>query len=303
MGGAQIRLNLANTLISGNPTAFEAQNNAQPPELDLQNVLIDDNVSNVISGTITATGTPLRGSAGYVNGAAGDYHLTAASDAIDKGNNAPPLVDLDGAFRPQGTTTEIGAYEFTPVGLNNQTISFAPLPDKQLGDPPFSVSATASSGLPVSFASLTPAICTLSGNTVTLLTTGSCTIQATQPGNASFNPAPPVAQTFAVKSSQKSDQTITFAKPADKKLGDLPFALSASASSGLAVSFTSNTPAVCTVSGTTVTLLATGTCSITATQDGNALINPASPVTQSFTVSSQGGGDNTRKVYLPLVTR
>jgi hypothetical protein len=154
--------------------------------------------------------------------------------------------------------------------------------------------------LPVSFASLKSAVCTVNGNTVTLLTTGTCTIQATQPGNASFNAAPPVAQSFAVKSTQKSDQTITFAKPADKQLGDLPFALSASASSGLPVSFTSNTPGVCTISGNSVTLIAVGTCSITATQDGNASVNPATPVTQSFAVAPQGGG---QKVYLPLVAR
>jgi hypothetical protein len=254
---------------------------------------------------MTITDTPLRGSAAYINAATGDYHLTAASDAIDQGNNLPPLVDLDGAFRPKGAATDIGAFEFTPAGVSNQTITFAPLPDKTLGDPPFTVSATASSGLPVSFASLTPTICTVNGNTVTLITTGTCTIQAAQPGNANFNPAPPVAQSFAVKSTQKTDQTITFAKPADKQLGDLPFALSASASSGLPVSFTSNTPGVCTISGNTVTLIATGTCSITAAQEGNALINPASPVTQSLTVSPQGGGGggDEQKLYLPLISR
>jgi hypothetical protein len=256
----------------------------------------------VISGTITTNGTPLRGLAGYVNGAVGDYHLTVTSNAIDQGNNLPPLVDLDGAFRPQGAATEIGAYEFTPAGANNQTISFNPLPDKLLGDPPFSITATASSGLPVSFATLTPAICIVNGATVTLLTTGVCTIQATQAGDDSFNPAPPIARSFAVKSTQKSDQTITFAKPADKQLGDPPFDLSASASSGLAVSFISNTPGVCTVNGATVTLLTTGVCAITATQEGNATINPASPVTQSFGVSSQGGS-NEQRAYLPVVAR
>ena len=103
-----------------------------------------------------------------------------------------------------------------------------------------------------------------------------------------------------MKSTQKSDQTITFAKPADKHLGDPPFALSASASSGLAVSFASNTPGVCTVSGNMVTLVATGTCSITATQDGNATINPATPVTQSFLVSKPGGGGG-GALYLPAL--
>jgi hypothetical protein len=155
----------------------------------------------------------------------------------------------------------------------------------------------------VRFASLTTAICTVTGNTVTLITTGACAIQATQAGNASFNPAPPIAQSFAVKSSQKQDQTITFAKPADKRLGDLPFSVNATASSGLPVRFTSNTSAVCTVSGNTVTLIATGTCSITASQEGNAQINPATPVTQSFIVSPQGGGGGEQRIYLPLVVR
>jgi hypothetical protein len=113
--GAPVHFSLDNTLISGNPTAFEAQNNAQPSELDFHNVLIDNNVGTVSSGTITTNGTPLRGPAGYVNAGAGDYHLTAASSAIDKGNGLPPLIDLDGAVRPQGATTEIGAYEFTPA--------------------------------------------------------------------------------------------------------------------------------------------------------------------------------------------
>lgn len=302
MEGAQVSLSLSNTLISGNPVALEAKNNAQAPTLSYSSVLIDNNVGTVISGTITATGTPLRGVASYVNAAAGDYHLSAASNAIDKGNGQPPLVDLDGVGRPKGATTEIGAYEFTPANLNNQTITFGPLADKLVNDPPFSVNATASSGLPVSFASLTTAICTISGNTVTLLTTGTCTLQATQAGNASFNPAPPVAQSFAVKSNQKSDQTITFGKPVDKALGDLPFALSATASSGLPVSFTGNTPSVCTVNDGLVTLIAVGACSITATQDGNAMINPATPVTQSFTVAGQGGGGG-RKLYLPVVVR
>ena len=194
--------------------------------------------------------------------------------------------------------------QLEPAGASNQTISFNPLLDKLLGDPPFSVNATATSGLPVSFASLTSAICTVSGNTVTLIATGTCMLQATQAGNASFKPARPVTQSFAVKSTEKSDQSITFAKPADSKVTDLPFTLNASASSGLMVSFTSNSPDICMVSGDTVTLLATGTCSITATQDGNGTINPATPVVQSFTVSPQiGGSGGEQEVYLPSIDR
>jgi hypothetical protein len=58
------------------------------------------------------------------------------------------------------------------------------------------VSATASSGLPVSFAA--SGSCTISGNTVTIVTTGSCTITASQGGNVNFNPAPDVPRTFNI---------------------------------------------------------------------------------------------------------
>lgn len=300
--GLQVYLLLANALFSGNPVAFAARNNVQPSEVLVTNTLVDNNIGTVISGTVTIAGALLRGEAGYVNATAGDYHLTATSAAVDKGNGLAPLVDLDGVSRPKGVTTDIGTFEFTPTTLTDQTITFGLLPDKLVNDPPFTVNATASSGLPVNFASLVPNICTVSGNTVTVLTTGTCTIQASQGGNANFNPAPPVAQSFAVKSAQKSEQTITFGQPTDKRLGDLPFVLSASASSGLLVSFTSNTPGVCMVSGNTVTLIAVGLCSITATQDGNAMINPATPVTQSFLVSSQGGNGG-QKLYLPIVVR
>lgn len=56
------------------------------------------------------------------------------------------------------------------------------------------------------------------------------------------------------------------------------------ASSGLGVIFTSTTPAVCTVSGTTVSGVTAGTCTIAANQSGNALYEPAPQVTQDITV-------------------
>lgn len=90
---------------------------------------------------------------------------------------------------------------------------------------------------------------------------------------------------FEFGGTPKQVQTITFAKPADKTLAESPVILAATASSGLAVSYSSTTPQVCTVSGATVTLLKTGLCTITATQAGNSTYKAASPVTQSFTVN------------------
>jgi hypothetical protein len=165
-----------------------------------------------------------------------------------------------------------------------QTISFAALASKTLGTPPFTVSATASSGLPVGFASLTAAVCTVSASTVTLVSAGTCTIQASQPGNANYAAAPSVAQNFAVTIVLQS-QTITFAALGNQVFATAPFAVSATASSGLPVSFASLTTSICTTSGSTVTLLGVGTCTIQASQAGNATYAAAPNVSQSFGVT------------------
>jgi hypothetical protein len=65
-----------------------------------------------------------------------------------------------------------------------------------------------------------------------------------------------------------------------------PLTLSATASSGLAVSFTSTTTSVCTVSGTTATFVASGTCTIDANQAGNSAYAAAPQLQQSFTVNN-----------------
>src|SRR6266850_4531053 len=79
----------------------------------------------------------------------------------------------------------------------NHTISFGTLANKTYGDAPFSLGATASSGLPVSF-SIVSGPATLSGNSVTITGAGSVTIRASQPGSTAFNAAPNVDQSFTV---------------------------------------------------------------------------------------------------------
>ena len=73
----------------------------------------------------------------------------------------------------------------------------------------------------------------------------------------------------------KGDQTITFGALADKRFDQGPVTLSATASSGLTVAFTSATTSVCTVAGTTVTFVTVGTCTINANQAGNTNWNAA----------------------------
>jgi RHS repeat-associated protein len=134
----------------------------------------------------------------------------------------------------------------------------------------------------VAFASSTPAVCTVSGATATLVAAGNCTLTASQAGDSNYNAATSVPRTFTVN---KAAQTITFATISTKTLIQTPLALSATVSSGLTVDFSSTTPAVCTVAGATATLLTTGTCSIAANQAGDSYWAAATQVLRSFSVT------------------
>ena len=92
-------------------------------------------------------------------------------------------------------------------------------------------------------------------------------------------------QSFAVT---KSDQTITFGPIADQTPSPTPLTVSATTSSGLAVTFTTTTPLVCAAggtNGTTITYLAVGTCTVEADQAGSSAYNAAPAVLESFTIS------------------
>src|SRR5260221_6535966 len=79
-----------------------------------------------------------------------------------------------------------------------QTIdSFNPFSQKTYGDAAFSLSATASSGLPVTYNSSTPSVATVSGNTITIVGYGTTTITATQAGDSYYGPVS-VSQILAV---------------------------------------------------------------------------------------------------------
>jgi len=118
---------------------------------------------------------------------------------------------------------------------------------------------------------------------VTLIAAGVCSIQANQPGDGNYAAATPVVQHFTVT---PGSQTISFGPLSNVVLGAVaPFAVNATASSGLAVTFTSTTSSVCTVTGGTVALVGLGTCGIQAAQAGNANYKAATPVVQLFTVS------------------
>jgi hypothetical protein len=147
--------------------------------------------------------------------------------------------------------------------------------------PRIEVSATASSGLPVSFSA--EGDCGVSGATVHITGAGSCTITASQAGDGDFEPAPSVERTFSIA---KTDQTISFAPLPNKTVGDADFTLTATAtaSSGLPVSFSAEGD--CGVSGATVHITGAGSCTITASQAGDADRNAAPAVSRTFSIAA-----------------
>ncbi len=165
-----------------------------------------------------------------------------------------------------------------------QTISFAAIPDKLVSDAPFTINPTASSGLTV-FTYVIEGPALLMNNEVTLTgDPGMVTIRAAQHGDATYQPATPVEQSFMVHPRSIASQTINFPAIPDKQTSDPPFTLNATASSGLSVTYAVlSGPA--TVNGNTVTLTgATGTVTIRAYQSGDLNFYPAATVDRSFNV-------------------
>jgi hypothetical protein len=144
-----------------------------------------------------ASGTPQDGiwHVNLVPSALGNYYLSLVGAQDAAGNYG----QIGGPFPFLGS--------FTVVAKQDQSISFAPLAEKIVGEPPFVLIATASSGLPVAFTASGP--CSVSGSTGSLSGTGVCSITAAQGGNDGFNPAPSVSRSFNVVSPAQFAQAVS----------------------------------------------------------------------------------------------
>lgn len=124
-------------------------------------------------------------------------------------------VSIPGATASSYTASSVGSYTVqvtnSSTGCSNvstptvvslvkcsQTITFGALLSKTYGDASFSLNATASSGLPVTYTSSNSSVATISGNTVTITGAGTATITASQAGNVDFFAATSVQQTLTV---------------------------------------------------------------------------------------------------------
>jgi hypothetical protein len=131
--------------------------------------------------------------------AIGQFPVTATSPNVvysDGGTLAETTPAFNGSFLANGVE----------IVLSSQTITFPAIPAKTYGDAAFTLQATATSGLPVSFVSSNTNVAIISGSTVTIVGAGTTTITASQAGNSTYAAATPMLQTLTVS---KAPLTIT----------------------------------------------------------------------------------------------
>ncbi len=234
----------------------------------------DDNLG-LVPGTVTHVSW--SNSQGGGGDASGTTSWLVNSITLQPGTNILTVTAFDVAGN-SGSDTLTVIYQ-SPK--QNQGIAFPAVANCTFGAPPVPLVAAASSGLPVSFNVLAgPA--SLSNNVLRLLGAGAVTVEASQPGNDSFNPALPVDVSFNVA---KADQAIAFASVPDKSAGDPTFALSATASSGLPVYFDIVSGPALLNTNNVVGLLGGGTVTVSAWQPGNSNYNAAATAQRSFNVA------------------
>ena len=120
--------------------------------------------------------------------------------------------------------------------------------------------------------STTPETCVPNGFFIRLISGGTCTLTFQTAETSTYLASDLYKSSFEIS---RSSQTITFTPPATANLASRTVALSATASSGGAVTFSTTSTSICSVAGSTLTLLKSGNCSVTATQAGTSTLAPA----------------------------
>lgn len=166
------------------------------------------------------------------------------------------------------------------------------------------ITVNSSSGLPVTVESSTPDVCAVytvgSVSTITSIDVGTCMIVAIQDGNSVTESIEQVVRNFEVV---KIPQKISFNNPGVINLvggKSVNFPLNVKEDYSTAVpTITSDTPLVCSVTGTTGTAITTGTCRLTATMNEDTTHAAAAPVTVEFDIRGTEPGEKIISIVVP----
>ena len=182
------------------------------------------------------------------------------------------------------------------VTKSYQTITFEPLEKCIYGTDDVLLEASTTSGVEIYFESSDENVARIDGNKAVITGAGTCYITAKAVSTPNWYDATPVQRELIV---EKADQTVDFDDLADKTYGDEPFALTAEASSGQEVTFTSSDPQILFIDGTTAKILGAGDVVITATQAGGDDYQPMSS-TKNLHINKanlQAKADDVERIY------
>jgi len=247
---------------------------------------------------VTSSGTVNSNSAGFaiyknagVNMSDGTSFEAYAAPGAELNLNATLTIPADDTqfvvyawSEPAGGTVQATV---TCVGKSDQTITFNNPGPQNFGTTP-TLTASASSGLSPVFTSATTGVCTIDGaGQLSFVTTGTCTINANQAGDASYNAAPQVQQSFAVNPAVPIAGALSATVSANSSANPITLNLSGGTATSVAVS----APAAhgtATAVGATITYTPTpgyagpDSFTYTATNAGGT----SSPATVTITVSA-----------------
>ena len=184
----------------------------------------------------------------------------------------------------------VGVPAASAAGTTPQTITFGPLPSTSGVNFTYLFNARASSGLPVDVlveGPPAPACFASSTEFFTVERIGTCLITFSQPGDATYAPAPEVTFTMTITGASN---VITVSPAVNMQIGQTQ-QIVASTSSGLPIQYNAvivGGQQVCSISSTgLVTGLAAGTCSIRLDSAGTGTYVSAAPVTRNFAVTKR----------------
>ena len=213
---------------------------------------------------------------GYVSLSLKKTHIVEATASsglpVTIVNSSPDICSLNGnvltmvsAGLCRITANQSGDNFWNPAPQSNsgisankltQTISFTFPPSSLKGEQlPYQLSASSDAGLPITFVSYTPNICSVFGSQINMVKWGVCSVAATQDGSTFYNTAAGVVRNITLL--QKST-TLTIA--------DIPTYISnryqilATSNSDAQLYVTSYNPTVCRFEGLTLVPIGPGTC-------------------------------------------
>jgi len=159
----------------------------------VQNPALTISYSGFVSGQTSADITaPAISTSATINSNVGSYNIILSGGSA--ANYSITLVN--------GTFT---------ITIANQTITFDSIPPVTVGEPAFDLTATASSGLPVSYTSSDTSVVKINGDMATILSNGLATITAIQAGNEDYNASPEITEILKVNKFTQIENTIVTA--------------------------------------------------------------------------------------------